>query len=82
MTSINVTNFRKELFSTLERTIRYNQPVSVITKDGNVVIISEDEYNGLLETLAICAVPGLKEAILEGKDAPVSECVPSDEIDW
>ena len=82
MTSINVTNFRKDLFTTLEHTIRYNQPVNVSTKDGNVVILSEEDYNGLMETLAICSVPGLKDAILDGKNTPLSECVPNDESKW
>ena len=82
MRNINITNFRKELFSTLEHTIKYNQPVSVKTKDGNAVILSEEDYNGLMETLAIYSVPGLKEAILEEKEAPLSDCVLCEEAEW
>ena len=82
MTSMNITNFRRELFSTLEQTIKYNQPVNVSTKDGNAIILSEEEYNGLIETLAIYSIPGLKDAILEGKSASLSDCIPSDEAEW
>jgi PHD/YefM family antitoxin component YafN of YafNO toxin-antitoxin module len=82
MTSINATNFRKNIYATLERTIKYSQPVSIATKDGNAVIISEEDYNGLMETLAIYATPGLKEAIIEGKNASLSECVPADKVEW
>ncbi|EFQ57480.1 type II toxin-antitoxin system Phd/YefM family antitoxin [Streptococcus downei] len=51
MVTMSATNLRKDLFNTLENTIKYNEPVNVTTKQGNAVILSEDDYNGLLETL-------------------------------
>ena len=47
MLNTNITNFRKNIFALLEQTIKFNEPVNVSTKDGNAVIISEDDYNGL-----------------------------------
>jgi PHD/YefM family antitoxin component YafN of YafNO toxin-antitoxin module len=82
MLNINITNFRKNIFGVLEQTIKYNEPVNISTKDGNAVIISEEDYNGLMETLNICAVPGMKERIVEGLNTPVSECIPEDEVEW
>ena len=41
MLNTNITNFRKNIFSLLEQTIKYNEPVNISTKDGNAVIISE-----------------------------------------
>jgi PHD/YefM family antitoxin component YafN of YafNO toxin-antitoxin module len=82
MTTINATNFRKNIYSTLEQTIKYSEPVSIVTKDGNAVIISEEDYRGLMETLAIYTTPGLKEAIIEGRDTPISECIPADKVEW
>lgn len=82
MMNINITNFRKNIFGILEQTIKYNEPVNISTKDGNAVIISEDDYNGLMETLYLCSVPGLKENIIDGMKTPASECVPENEVDW
>ncbi|MFT3950647.1 MAG: type II toxin-antitoxin system Phd/YefM family antitoxin [Oscillospiraceae bacterium] len=82
MLNINITSFRKDIFHTLENTIRYNEPVNVSTKDGNVVILSEEEYRGLMETLSLSSIPGMKEKIIDGLNTPLSECVPESEVQW
>jgi len=65
MTNVNASNFRKEMFKYLDQAIRYNEPINIATKNGNAVVISEEEYRGMLETLYIESIPGLKESILE-----------------
>lgn len=82
MLNINITNFRKNLFSLLEQTIKYNEPVNISTKDGNAVIISEADYNGLMETLYLSSMPELKQQIVEGMQTPLSECIPESEVQW
>ena len=82
MTNTNVTNFRKNLYSMLEQTVRFNEPININTKDGNAVVLSEEDYNGLIETLYISSVPGVKESIIEGLNMPVSECIPETEVKW
>lgn len=82
MFNINITNFRKNIFSVLEQTIRFNEPVNVSTKDGNAVILSEEEYNSLIETLYLTSDPKTKEKILEGLSTPLDECLPEDEVNW
>lgn len=78
----NVTNFRKNIFGILEQTIRYNEPVSISTKDGNAVIISEEDYNGLMETLFLSSNPEMKATIMEGLHTPLADCVPENEVQW
>ena len=82
MLNTNITNFRKNIFGMLEQTIKYNEPVNISTKDGNAVIISEEDYNGLMETLLLCSVPGMKEKIIEGLHTPLNECLPENEVQW
>ncbi|ESL03818.1 addiction module antitoxin, Axe family [Catonella morbi ATCC 51271] len=82
MLNTNITNFRKNIFGLLEQTIKFNEPVNVSTKDGNAVIISEEDYNGLMETLYISTIPNMKEKIIEGLNTPISECVAEDEVEW
>jgi len=57
MTTTTITNFRKNIYSMIENTVRFNEPVNITTKDGNAVMISEEEYLGLLETLYLTSVP-------------------------
>ena len=82
MLNTNITNFRKNIFSMLEQTIKFNEPVNINTKDGNAVVLSEEDYNGLMETLYINSIQNLKEDIIEGMKIPVSECVSENEVKW
>ena len=81
MNYINITNFRKDVYELLEQTIKYNEPLNVSTKHGNAVIISEEDYNSLIETLYISSIPGLKEDIVEGLKEDIDDCVAEDEVD-
>lgn len=79
MTNINATNLRKDLFNYLDTAIIYNDVINVNTKKGNAVIISEAEYNGLLETLYLLSVPGMKDKLIEGLNTPIEEC---EALEW
>lgn len=82
MLNTNITNFRKNLFGMLEQTIKYNEPINISTKDGNAVVLSEEDYNGLMETLYLCSIPQMKETIAEGLNTSVTECIPEKEVQW
>ena len=80
MLTTNITKFRKNIFCILENAIKYNEPVNISTKDGNAIILSEEDYNGLMETLMVCSVPGMKEKIADGLNTSINDCIPEDEI--
>ena len=82
MLNTSVTNFRKNIFSLLEQTIKFNEPINVSTKDGNAILISEEDYNNLMATLEIYNNPKLHEKILKGLETPTEECLSEDEIGW
>lgn len=82
MLNTNITNFRQNIFSMLEQTIKYNEPLNISTKAGNAVVLSEEDYRGMMETLHLLSVPGMKEKLLEMKAAPDSEFVPASEVEW
>lgn len=82
MIHINITNFRKNIFSILEQTIKFNEHVNIITKDGNAVIMSEEDYRGLMETLYLSSIPSMKNTILEGLRTPLEDCLSEDEVKW
>lgn len=82
MTTTTITNFRKNVYSMVENTVRFNEPVNITTKDGNAVMISEEDYLGLIETLHLTSIPGMKEKLVEGLNTPLSETIPEEEVAW
>lgn len=82
MTNTNITNFRKDIYELLEKTIKYNEPINISTKNGNAVVLSEEDYNNLMETLYISSIPELKEDIVKGLKEPIEDCIDEDEVEW
>ena len=82
MTTTTITNFRKNSFSLVENAIRFNEPVSITTKSGNAVLISEEEYNGMIETIYLSSIKGMKEKLIDGLNTPLAETVAEAEVSW
>ena len=82
MTNVNITNFRKNIYNLLEQTIKYNEPLNISTKNGNAVIISEEDYRNLIATLEIETNKKLKEKIVEAMTEELKDWVSQSEVDW
>ena len=82
MLNTNITSFRKNIFSMLEQTIKYNEPLNISTKAGNAVVLSEEDYRGMVETLNLMSDPEMKSKLLGGMATPISQCVTEDELEW
>ena len=63
----NISVLRKDLFNSIDRVIEFNETITVNTKKGNAVIISEEEFNSMLETIYLVSQPGLLEKIKKGE---------------
>lgn len=60
-----------------------NRPVNISAKDGNVLILSEEEYNNIVENLYLSSMPVTKEKIIEGLNTSLDDCIPESEVeDW
>lgn len=73
MAVTNISVLRKKLFSSIDNVIEYNDSITVSTKNGNAVIISEAEYNAMLETIYLVSQKGLAEKIKEGEKEDISK---------
>ena len=82
MTTTNITNFRKNAFNYVEQTIKYNEPLNISTKEGNAVLLSEEDYSGIMETLYLVSVPGMREKLMDAMKEPLEECVAEDAVEW
>ena len=82
MTTINALAYKGNFLEVFENAAMYGDPVNVWTEKGNAVIISEEEYSDIMETLHITSIPKLKEKIIEGLKTPLSECLSEEEVNF
>jgi PHD/YefM family antitoxin component YafN of YafNO toxin-antitoxin module len=73
MTIIDVSILKKNLSKLIDNVIEFDDPITVSTEKGNAVIISEAEYNAMLETIYLISQKGLVEKIKEGEKENISE---------
>ena len=75
MSILNATTARKNFFKVIDEAIITHEPVTVTGKNGNVVIVSEEDWKSIQETIYLSAIPGVKERIIKGINTPLDECV-------
>ena len=80
MSGITATEARSNLYRLIDETAESHQPVVIMGKRNKAVLISEEDWNAIQETLFLLSVPGMRESIREGMDTPVEEC--NKELEW
>jgi prevent-host-death family protein len=75
MTTFTSTDARARLYGLLDQTAESREPVLITGKRHNAVLISEEDWRAIQETLYLLSVPGMRESIQEGLRTPVSKCV-------
>ena len=80
MTIINATEARAKLYGLIDKTSETHKPVIISGKRGNAVLISEEDWNDIQETLYLLSIPGMRKSIIDGMKTPVKEC--SEELKW
>lgn len=74
MTTITATEARKLLYKLLDEVADSHEPIQITGKRGNAVLLAEEDWRAVQETLYLLSVPGMRESILEGMKTPVEEC--------
>ena len=80
MTTINATQARTQLYKLLAQVAETHEPVHITGRRNSAVLISEDDWRSIQETLHLLSIPGMRESIIEGMKTPVEEC--AGELDW
>ena len=79
MTSINITKARAKLNQNVLEVNEYSQPITIINNRGkNAVLIGEEDWKAIQETLYLNSIPGLSQSILASKEEDLSECTSYD----
>jgi prevent-host-death family protein len=80
MIILNATEARSRLYSLIDEAAQSHQPIVITGKRGNAVLVSQDDWNAIVETIHLLSVPGMRESIINGMNQDVSEC--AKELDW
>ena len=75
MEILTTSQARAKLFKLVEYTAKSHAPVYIVGKQNKAVLISEDDYRALKETLYLTSIPGMKESILDASKEPLEACV-------
>jgi antitoxin YefM len=73
MTTVTATEARKQLYKLLDDVSDTHEPVQITGKRGNAVLVGEDDWRAVQETLYLVSIPGMRESIIEGMATPVEE---------
>ena len=75
MTSISITKARANLYQTVSDVNEYSEPITITNNRGeNAVLVSEDDWLAIQETLYLNSIPGMTQSILDSRAEDVSEC--------
>lgn len=83
MTSIPATTARKDIYRLIDQVNADSAPVSITsTKGRGAVLIGEDDWAAIEETLMLVSIPGMAQTLAEGHAETIESCVGEDALDW
>jgi len=80
LTNLTVTEARKKLYTLLDEVALSHEPVQIAGKRNSAVLVSEEDWRAIRETLFLLGIPGMRESIEEGMNTPLEEC--AEGLDW
>ena len=80
MTTITATEARANLYRLMDAAAESHEPVVITGKRTRAVLVSEEDWRAIQETLFLISVPGMRESVREGMETPVEDC--SEDLDW
>ncbi len=80
MTTVTATEARKRLYRLLDEAMESHEPIHITGKRGGAVLVSEEDWSAVQETLYLLSVPGMRDSIRRGMKTPISKC--EEKLDW
>lgn len=82
MNTISVSEARANIFRLMDEVAQTHQPITITGKRSNAVLISQEDWQAIQETIYLSSIPKMAESIVEGMKTPLDECVESDQLKW
>jgi antitoxin YefM len=80
MTTVTATEARTKLYRLIDDVALSHKPIVITGKRHNAILIAEDDWRAIEETLYLLNIPGMRDSIIEGMNTPLEEC--GEELDW
>jgi prevent-host-death family protein len=80
MAVLTASNARANLYRLIDQTNESHEPVVISGKRNNAVLIAEEDWDSIQETLYLTSVPGMRESIINGMKEPLAESIK--ELSW
>ncbi|MBI4308780.1 MAG: type II toxin-antitoxin system Phd/YefM family antitoxin [Candidatus Omnitrophica bacterium] len=80
MTTLTASKARSSLYRLLDQAAQSHEPIQIMGRRNNAVLISEEDWRSIQETLYLMSVPGMHKSIVKGMKTPVNKC--SKKLDW
>jgi len=74
MKTISVTKARSNLYKLLDEAEISGEPIQITGKRSNGILISENDWRAISETLYLLSISGMRESIRDGLNSPINEC--------
>jgi antitoxin YefM len=75
MTTLTVSQARAKLYTLMDETAASHEPIQITGKRNNAVLISEEDWSALQETVYLMSIPGMAASIKKGMKTPLNKCV-------
>ena len=72
---LNASEARSSLYSLLDEAAESHEPILITGKRSNGVLIAEEDWRAIQETLYLLSIPGMRESIRRGMKTPLDKCV-------
>ena len=83
MNAMTATKARANLFKIMAYVNESSQPLTLTNSKGkNAILIGEDDWNAIQETMYLNSIPGMTESLTAGKNRPIEECLSENEVEW
>jgi antitoxin YefM len=80
LTTITATEARKRLYNLVDNVADSHAPVQIVGKRNSAILISEEDWLTIQETLYLTSIPGMRKSIQDGLKTPIDEC--DKELNW
>lgn len=80
MKTISTTEARKNIYRLVDQANETHEPIQITGKKNNAVLVSEEDWRNIQETLYLTSIPGMRESIIEGMKTSLSDT--SETLDW
>lgn len=83
MTAISATKARENIYQLISDVNVNCQPITITNSRGrNAVLVGEEDWRAIEETLFLVSIPGMAESIIKGGNTPLEECLSENEVKW